>query len=182
MANLPFSLEGRQWWRTALCEEMIAQRWRTARCEGMLIQRWRTARWFHPLGMCVTTGQMVRRVFQRRKNTAAKNLAERFWKSGRSFGSCGSEANPASSQPSKLATQQARKAQLQKYTPLGVIVQIGRCPISELAGILRWSCKISPRSSHPSRQRCCIHSEFAAPGTEIRSQIPVRKSGPFPCL
>ena len=45
-------------------------------------------------------------------------------------------------------------------TPLGVIVQIGRCQISELAGILGGYCKISPRSSHPSLQRCCIHSKF----------------------
>ena len=63
-----------------------------------------------------------------------------------------------------------------------MIVQMGEYRISELAGILVWYCKISPRSSHPSLQRCCIHSEFAAPGTEIRSKIPVPKSGPFPRL
>ena len=45
-------------------------------------------------------------------------------------------------------------------TPLRVIVQMGGCRISELAGILVGYCKISPRSSHPSLQSCCIHSEF----------------------
>ena len=43
-----------------------------------------------PSAMFVTSGQMVRRVFQRRKNTAVKNLAERFWRSGLSHPSDGS--------------------------------------------------------------------------------------------
>ena len=54
--------------------------------------------------------------------------------------------------------------------PLRMIGRIGGCRICELAGILRRYCKISPRSSYPSPQRCCIHNEsqnfrkFAATG------------------
>ena len=49
-------------------------------------------------------------------------------------------------------------------TPLGVIVEMGRYLIFELAGILGWYCKISPRSSYPSQQDspqdCSVPREF----------------------
>ena len=43
---------------------------------------------------------------------------------------------------------------------LRVILLMGGCPISDLAGILGRYNKISPRSSHPSPPRCCIPNEF----------------------
>ena len=49
------------------------------------------------------------------------------------------------------------------YVP-GDIVRTGGCRICDLAEFLGWDCKISPRSSHPSPQQCCIPSESFLPG------------------